>query len=127
MSQPQWIRRIKEQAKDKAVLLVEGNTDLHILGYFLNQVSPNWDAQIVMRSANRKSQVIEGIKYRPEWVGIVDKDEWAPTQIASQLQHVPRVKTLPRFCIESYLGRKAIRVESNMNCDPSFLGTRFVY
>lgn len=64
MSQPQWIRRIKEQAKKKSVLLVEGNTDVRILGYFLNQVSPRWDAKIVVRSANRKSQVIEGIKYR---------------------------------------------------------------
>lgn len=103
MSKPRWLKQVEEKAVVKPVLLVEGNTDLRILSYFLEQVSPGWAAQIIMLPAKRKSQVIEGIQtYHPEWVGIVDKDEWPVDRTVEVLQDTPRVKALPRFCLENY-------------------------
>lgn len=103
MSKPRWLKQVEEKAVAKPVLLVEGNTDLRILSYFLEQVSPGWAAQIVMLPAKRKSKVIEGIQtYHPEWVGIVDKDEWPVDRTVEVLQDTPRVKALPRFCLENY-------------------------
>lgn len=102
MSKPKWLRVIENRAGGKPVLLVEGNTDIRIIAYFLGQVVTTWNTNIVLLPAQRKSQVIEAISnYHPEWVGIVDQDEWSPQQIKKNLT-TPRVKTLPRFCLENF-------------------------
>lgn len=103
MSKSGWLKKIEEKAGGKPVLLLEGNTDIRILSYFLEQVSPGWQTGKAILSAGKKSQVIEAVsKHHPEWVGIVDKDEWSPDQVTEELQVLQRVKTLPRFCLENY-------------------------
>lgn len=103
MSYPKWVQEIEDRAGGKSVLLVEGDVDTRILAYFLDQVSPEWEARTILRSAGHKSRVIEGVKnYHPEWGGIVDTDEWTPEQVQKELVPTPRVKALPRFCLENY-------------------------
>ncbi len=102
MSKPKWLREIENEAGEKPVLLVEGNTDRRILAYFLEQVFATWNVHLVMLSAKGKSQVIQAISDdHPAWVGIVDQDEWDPQQINDKITN-PRVKVLPRFCLENF-------------------------
>ncbi|MDM8525179.1 hypothetical protein QUF80_17550 [Desulfococcaceae bacterium HSG8] len=97
------MKKIEDDAGGKPVLLVEGNTDIRILSYFLEQVSPGWQTGKAILCAGKKSQVIDAVSnYHPEWVGIVDKDEWSPDMINDKLRNLSRVKTLPRFCLENY-------------------------
>ncbi|MDM8520183.1 DUF4435 domain-containing protein [Anaerolineales bacterium HSG6] len=102
MSSPKWLQNIESRAGKKPVLLVEGNTDIRVLSYFLDQISPRWSTNVVLLPAQRKSQVIKAVStYHSEWVGIVDRDEWSPQQIDQEITH-PRVKVLPRFCLENF-------------------------
>ena len=55
MSKPKWLREIENQAGEKPVLLVEGNTDIRVIAYFLGQVSATWNTEIVLLPAQRKS------------------------------------------------------------------------
>ncbi|MEK7325453.1 MAG: hypothetical protein AAB217_09390, partial [Chloroflexota bacterium] len=51
----------------------------------------------------RKTRVISGVAdHRPGWLGIVDGDEWGQNDIEKALARSPHLKSLPRFCIESY-------------------------
>lgn len=100
---PQWVKEIVDNAGNKRVLLVEGKRDRAVLSYFLNQVYPEWNSKFVLHAAESKKRVIDCIQYyRADWVGIVDKDEWSPKQIEELGRELPRLKVLPRFCIENY-------------------------
>ena len=96
---PEWIKRIERAAGGKGVLLVEGDTDIRMLAYFLESISPDWNARFGLFSANSKQNVLKAIKtYHPEWGGVIDQDEWSPTSVQRL-----RVKVLPRFCLENYV------------------------
>ncbi len=100
---PEWVKQIEREAGGKAVLLVEGATDIRILSYFLDKLLPSWNTTIELFPVGSKSKVIKAIKtYHPEWVGIVDRDEWSPEYVVKQTQVITRIKVLPRFCLENY-------------------------
>ncbi len=40
---------------------------------------------------------------KPDWLALVDRDEWSPDQIAAQQAVNSSLFVLPRFCLESYL------------------------
>ena len=103
MSKPEWLQDLEARSGGRTVLLVEGNVDTGILAHFLTQISPGWDARIVLLPARFKSRVIEAIRdYHHEWAGIVDIDEWSPDDVQKELENATRIKTLPRFCLENY-------------------------
>jgi len=103
MSRPRWVQEIEDKSGSKPVLLVEGDVDTRIVAYFLEQVSPGWETGVILLSAGYKSRVIEGVRnYHPEWVGIIDTDEWTLDQVQRELTQLPRVRALPRFCLENY-------------------------
>ena len=103
MSNPEWLQDLEARSGGKTVLLVEGNIDTGILAHFLTQISPGWDARIVLLPARFKSRVIKAVRdYHPEWAGIVDTDEWSPDDVQKELENAPRIKALPRFCLENY-------------------------
>lgn len=98
-----WLTDLETASGGKPVLLVEGNIDTRILADFLTQLSPGWEVQFVMLSAGSKSRVIEGVRdHDPDWAGVVDTDEWSPAEVQLALTSVPRVRALPRFCLENY-------------------------
>ena len=100
---PEWIKQIERAAGGKAVLLVEGGTDIRILSYFLDKVSSGWNTRFGLFPVNSKKNVIQAIKtYHPEWVGVIDQDEWSPEYVIKSTQELPRIKVLPRFCLENY-------------------------
>ncbi|RIK68725.1 hypothetical protein DCC62_24125 [candidate division KSB1 bacterium] len=99
----EWVKEIVDKAGNKRVLLVEGKRDRTVLSYFLSQVYPEWNSRFVLHAAGGKKHVIDCIQdYRADWAGIVDKDEWSPKQIEELGRKLPRLKVLPRFCIENY-------------------------
>lgn len=100
---PLWLRDVESRAAGKHVLLVEGNDDVTLLGYFLTQHSPGWETRLVMLPAHGKQRVESGVcVHRPDWIGLIDLDEGNPDDLAKADARSPRLLTLPRFCIESF-------------------------
>jgi hypothetical protein len=100
---PLWITEIERLALGKPVLLVEGDDDVVLFRHFLNQHAPGWDLRLYLASAGSKQHTITGVTvHRPDWIGIVDQDEWDPADVQAGVAPWPRLHVLPRFCIESY-------------------------
>jgi hypothetical protein len=77
---PLWVTDIETKAGGKPGVLVQGQDDFVLLGHFLSQHTAGWDQQLYLTATGTKQQVIKGIEtHHPEWVGIVDLDEWAMT------------------------------------------------
>ena len=100
---PLWITDVGRLALGKLVLLVEGEDDVVLFEHFLKQHVPGWDLRLHLAAAGGKQRVIVGVAvHRPEWIGIVDLDEWSPADVRAAVARSPRLRALPRFCIESY-------------------------
>jgi len=99
---PSWLQEVEKSAEGRTVLLVEGSDDNVILSYFFEKHCPGWDQRIFVGEAGGKPQVIQGLKHRPHWVGIVDNDIWTPAEAHEAQRETPRLRVLPRFCIESF-------------------------
>jgi len=100
--EPDWLRYIDNDAGRNPVLLVEGPSDEVILNYFFNQHHPGWNLHLFIGQAGGKSEVIQGLKHRPRWIGVVDRDEWSQAEVDKAQRQTPRLRALPRFCIESF-------------------------
>ncbi len=100
---PLWIREVESQARGNLVLLVEGDDDVLLFRHFLTQHKPGWDVRLYLASAGSKSHVISGVAaHQPDWIGVVDLDEWSLEDLQEAVARSPRLRALPRFCIESY-------------------------
>ena len=100
---PLWIREIEQQSRGLPVLLVEGLQDVTIFEHFFNQRSPGWDLRLYIAPAGGKRRVRTGVcTHRPDWIGIMDLDEWSDTDLQDAAQGSDRLEALPRLCIESY-------------------------
>jgi hypothetical protein len=100
--EPDWLGYIDNDAGKRFVLLVEGPGDIVILSHFLDKHHLDWDVQLFIAPAGGKPKVIQGLKHRPQWIGVVDRDEWSQDEAGEVQKQTPRLKVLPRFCIESY-------------------------
>jgi len=100
---PRWIGEIEQGSRGNLVLLVEGEDDVRLLRHFLNQHRPGWDVRLHLAAAGGKQHVISGITvHRPDWIGLVDQDEWGTADLQDAVDRSPRLHVLPRFCLESY-------------------------
>ena len=102
----QRIRTIEEEkvgASSKRVLLVEGVDDVYAITAFLNKRYREWEKYWVLSEAGNKSMVLQMLSECPNWLGIVDRDEWRQEVIKRQQCEQPNLWVLPRFCIENYL------------------------
>jgi len=102
----QKIKSIEEEkigASNKRVLFVEGVDDVHAFTSFLNKRYPDWEKLWVLSAAGKKSMVLDILAERPNWLGIVDRDEWTQDIITKKEQQFSNLWVLPRFCIENYL------------------------
>ena len=102
-SKPLWVTDIENLARGLPVVLIEGQQDRLILTHFLDQQSPDWKQRFYLAIAGSKSHVITGVaEHHPDWVGIVDRDEWSESDVEAGLARSPHLKALSRFCAESY-------------------------
>jgi hypothetical protein len=100
---PPWVRDIENQARGNLVLLVEGDSDVVLFRHFLTQHRPGWDVRLHIAPSSSKSRVVTGVTvHRPDWIGVIDLDEWSPDELREAVARSPRLRALPRFCIESY-------------------------
>ena len=101
------IRQIEEQLigqTGRRVLLVEGPDDVDAFSIWLsNAFEAAWENQWVVAHAGKKTQVLDILELKPEWLGVVDRDEWSAEGIAEREQKYSNLCVLPRYCIENYL------------------------
>ncbi|WP_338799189.1 DUF4435 domain-containing protein [Pseudomonas monteilii] len=100
------IREIKERQvgnSSKRVLLLEGGDDVQAFDVFLRKAHPDFERSWVLAQAGKKQNVIDILAQEPDWLGLVDRDEWSDEKIAEITQTTENLLFLPRYCIENYL------------------------
>jgi hypothetical protein len=99
-------REIKEELigqTGKQALLVEGADDEFFFRIFLDRKFEKiWENTWVLAGAGNKKTVTEMLVQEPDWLGIVDRDEWREEVIDEKQAELNNLFVLPRFCIESY-------------------------
>jgi len=85
------------------VLLVEGADDVDAFRIFLGRKFPEWERTWLLAEAGKKTDVVKMLKKEPNWLGLVDRDEWTESDIATQSAACPNLLVSSRFCLESYL------------------------
>lgn len=100
------IAGIKSQhigATGKRALIVEGIDDKEAFQAFLRKKNMSWDQHWIVEPASGKSKVIDILALEPDWLGIVDRDEWTDEEVERAARAQANLFVLPRFCVESYL------------------------
>jgi hypothetical protein len=95
----------KEQVgqSGKRVLLVEGSDDVDAYRIFLSKKFSNWEQRWAVADMGNKRRVVEALAQEPNWLGLVDRDEW-DAEVQSQYRaQQANLLVLPRFCLESFL------------------------
>lgn len=98
-------RVIRDQLVGKTgvkALVVEGDDDRDFIEALLDQKSPGWESNWVVGSAKGKGHVLKILALEPQWIGLVDRDEWSHNAVATATAAHPNLHILPRFCMESY-------------------------
>ncbi len=90
-------------AQNKRVLLVEGTDDEAALRILLGRFVPGWEQGWAISPAGNKRQVLALLALEPDWLGLVDRDEWDAALIQQRQTELPNLMVLPRFCLENYL------------------------
>lgn len=97
------IRDTYINGQQKKVLLVEGTDDVSALQILLAKFCPDWEQRWVVAEAGNKKMVLEILGLEPDWLGLVDRDEWDQAQVSEQQGKRPNLMVMPRFCFENYL------------------------
>lgn len=100
------IKDIREQQignSAKRALIVEGADDVDAFQSFLGKVYRDWEQSWVVAEAGKKTEVLAIIRKEPDWIGVVDRDEWSAPKIADLETELTNLWFLPRYCIENYL------------------------
>ena len=97
------IRETRVGAQDKRVFLVEGDDGKKDWPILLDRFVPDWESRWAIAEAGNKRQVLGLLKLEPDWLGLVDLDEWDDAMIAAKQQAQSNLMVLPRFCLENYL------------------------
>jgi hypothetical protein len=100
------IKDIREQQianSGKRALIVEGTDDEDAFQSFLGNAYRDWEQSWVIAKAGKKTEVLAIIRQEPDWIGVVDRDEWSTQKIAELETELTNLWFLPRYCIENYL------------------------
>jgi hypothetical protein len=86
------------------VLVVEGPEDRQFVESLLTTRKPgSWQSSWIVGEAGGKRPVIQILKDRPDWFGLVDKDEWTDGEVATKrTEFSGRLFIHPRFCMENF-------------------------
>lgn len=98
--------RIREKsvgAQDKKVFLLEGSDDEEAFRILLGRFQPDWESRWAIGVAGKKDHVVKLLTLEPLWIGLVDRDEWDESMVATMTQNHPNLQVLPRFTLENYL------------------------
>lgn len=98
--------RIRQEligAQPKRAFLVEGADDKDAFRILLERFMPGWEQRWAITEAGNKRQLQELLTLEPDWLGLVDRDEWDQPMIDQRTADAPNLMVLPRFCLENYL------------------------
>jgi hypothetical protein len=98
--------RIRQEligAQPKRAFLVEGADDKEAFRILLERFVPGWAQRWAIAEAGNKHQLQKLLASEPDWLGLVDRDEWDDDVIAQRQAELPNLMVLPRFCLENYL------------------------
>ena len=85
------------------VLLVEGADDKAFISNLLDKKKPGaWENEWAVGVAGGKRQVLKILEAEPDWLGIVDTDDWSADAAREAKDKHPKLRLLPRFCMENY-------------------------
>ena len=87
----------------KNVLVVEGPDDVLAFSALMSKKKTTWEQSWHIAPVNGKSKVLDILDKEPDWLGVIDCDEWTDAQVQQAAQQHRNLFVLPRFCIESYL------------------------
>jgi hypothetical protein len=108
---PPWLDMLRKKAGTKVVLLVEGSVDETAMERWLSLIDPDFGNRLLVRRADDEGQdrefggtkrVKQGLTHEPGWWGLVDSDERTDAEIADDIANLPRLRFLPRYCLESF-------------------------
>lgn len=69
----------------------------------LNRRRPQWEAEWVLAVAGNKKHAMDIAAFEPDWLVLVDRDEWTASDVRNFQEQHANLIVLPRFCLESYL------------------------
>lgn len=98
--------RIRQEligVQPKRAFLVEGADDNEAFRILLERFVPGWEQRWAIAEAGNKRQLQELLALEPDWVGLVDRDEWNQPVIDERQTALPNLMVLPRFCLDNYL------------------------
>lgn len=87
----------------KQAFLVEGADDKEAFRILLERFVPRWEQRWAIVAAGSKRDLQALLTLEPEWLGLVDRDEWDQPVIDERQAALPNLLVLPRFCLENYL------------------------
>lgn len=88
----------------KRVLLLEGPDDVAAFEQLLSRRQfDGWEINWAIAAAGNKNRALEIAPLAPNWLVLVDRDEWSDADLKKHQQKHPNLLVLPRFCLESYL------------------------
>lgn len=90
-------------ALSRRALIVEGTDDVHAIESFLTKKFSNWTRDWVVVEAGKKEHVIDVLKQKPNWCGVIDPDEWTEEIVEQKQKEITNLWVLPRYCLENYL------------------------
>ncbi len=86
----------------KRVFLVEGADDKAAFHILLKRFVPGWEQRWAIDAAGSKRQLLDLLAVEPDWIGLVDRDEWDQLVIDQRQAELPNLMVLPRYCLENY-------------------------
>jgi len=93
----------KIAGSSKKVILVEGKDDEIACKHLFDKKYHQWERLLSVFSAGGKINVINELKRSPDFIGIIDKDEWSEEDINNIKAEINNLIVIPRYCMESYL------------------------
>jgi len=87
----------------KVVILVEGKDDKTAYELLFKNKFSNWEDLFSFHPATGKDNVIKELEDSPDFIGIIDKDEWWEEDIEKNKKKLSNLIVIPRYCMESYL------------------------
>jgi len=90
-------------ATSKKAVLVEGEDDKIAYEFFLDKKYTNWEKLLLLYSMGGKGKVIKELKKSPDFMGIIDKDEWLEADITKCKIELSNLAVIPRYFMDSYL------------------------
>ena len=84
--------------------MVEGESDRDAFGLMLEKkFGVEYEKKWAVAPAGGKALVIAILEKEPDWLGLIDRDEWVEATINEKKAQHPNMNILPRFCLENYL------------------------